>query len=230
VNPRRLRLMDECWPVLSSGFDEALKAFEPTGAGTGRGTHETTAPGRLVTTLSTISGGSDRELGGQDTNLSVKIRSDPLDIDKLVHFCREQKNASPAVVGPLERLVESENGKLIDGLYAHTEPVKPSNPTLSGFLEKVADLVPARPLVFLVKGPDDLAPGERDGHQVRNKVHLHGQDRALAYTNARHLIVRQTIEPVTLDWELTDGNDVVLLLSSRSVLRRQAGHKVFVWT
>jgi hypothetical protein len=222
--------MDECWPVLTSGLDEALKAFEPTGAGIGRATHDTTAPGRLVTTLSTISGGSDKEPGGQDTNLSVKVGSDPWDIDKLVHLCREQKNASPAVVGPLERLVEVENGKLVDGLYAHTAPVKFRRRTLGGFLEKVADLVPTRPLVLLVRGSDDLTPHERERHQVRNRVHLRGRDRALAYANARHLVVHQVIEPVTLDWELANGNDVVLLISSRSVLRRQAGHEVLVWT
>lgn len=230
MNPRRLRLMDECWPILMKGFDDAVKTLDPTAAGAGQATYGATAPGRLVTTLSTISGGSDKRLGGQDTNLSTKGDRYRWDIDELVHLCREQRNGNPAVVGPLEKLVTYENARLLDGLYVSASPLTPGTPTLARFLKEVTDLVPARPLVALVKGRDDLSPDERDDHQVRSYVNLRGQDRALVYTNARHLVVHQVIEPVTLDWDLADDDEVALFITSRSVLRRHAGHQVFVWT
>jgi hypothetical protein len=229
VNPRRLRLMDECWPTLAEGLNDGLKAFDPTGADTGRATQDATAPGRLVTTLSTVNGGSDTQLGDQDTSLSIKVGPDPWDIDKLVQLCREQNNPSPAMARLLRQFLSGENRKLLDNFYEKLRPVELQAQSLAGFLGQVASQASARPLVLLVNGEDDLSPDERDGHHVRTKVRLRGQHHALAYTNARHLIIHQVIEQPTLDWDLY-GNNIALFISSRSVLRRQVDHQVFVWT
>jgi hypothetical protein len=228
VNPRRLRLMDECWPILATAFDTALKALEPAEAGAGRATHAT-SPGRLVTTLSTIRGGSDKNLGGQDTDLTTKGSVCRCDIDELVELCREQKNGSPVATKLLDRLVADENPKVLDGLYKRAISVAPTEATLEESLKKVADRVTARPLVVLVRARDEQPSGELAG-QVRTGVDLRGQDRALAYSNARHLVVRQIIAPETPDWDLADGNGVELFISTRSILRRQADHGVFLWT
>jgi hypothetical protein len=225
MNPRRIRLMEDSWQILSSAFSAALmRAAE----GKGQDVHDGTRPGRLVATVGTTKGGSATP-GPRDADLGGRIEPLELDIDYLVRLCRDQNNPSPVVADLLRPLIVAENSAFLATVCADAERM-PDLSVVDDFLKDAARSLPARPLILLLRTAEE-PPSDKltNGVQIRTEVPLPPGCRGLVYSGAQHLVIHQVIEPVTLDWDIADKGKVALFVFTRAILRRQGAHKALLW-
>jgi hypothetical protein len=226
MNPRRVRLMDGCWPILSKTFTEALKT---AATGKGQGAYDGTWPGRLVMTLTAVSAKSS-VLGPLDRDVNAGHRNYEHTVDDIVSLCRDQNNPRPIIAELLAPLIESENKTLLHALYGSASLLTPSPSSTKELLQEMAQRITSYPLVLLVAADHHgLSDEETDDLYIRTRVPLRDRDRALVYSSAQHLVSYQIIEPLTLDWDLGNADKVTLIASTRAILRRQTDHQVFRW-